>query len=65
MFELSGLHLLQRQTDSLVLRAKVAYNPCLEDLMPKEELIAPSKRKESTLSDYAEDRTFSVYTFYN
>ena len=36
MFELSGIHFLQRQTDSLVLRAKVAYNPCLDDLMPKE-----------------------------
>ena len=65
MFDLPGRHFLQRQNDTLILKAKVAYKPSLDNLVPKEELITPSNRKESaSLSDY-DDKTFSVYTFYN
>ena len=66
MFQLSGLHFLQRQNDTLVIKAKVAYLPSLDSLIPKSELTSPSKRKESaTISEYGEDRRFSIYAFYD
>ena len=66
LFDLPGRHFLQRQNDTLTLKARVAYRPSLESLVPREELINYSKRKESaTLSDYNEERTFSVSAFYD
>lgn len=45
IFDLPGRHYLQRQNESLLLRAMVSYLPSLDHLLPKEKLNTPSKRK--------------------